>query len=852
MPTFRLVSVRFGARAAIVGALATLAACHPLSCWVPPDFPAGAPYEHTSTGAYPDGDVKTYVDDHGIPHIFAQSRADAVYALGFFHAKDRLWQLQTQRYGVHGRLTELLGEDFLDQDRQARLLVYGIEDHYAILTDEDKALCEAYAAGVNDGAAYAGNSIEMTVLGVTFEPFEAIDALAIARFLGWRLSSGWDEELARVRIAARVDADAPLYDELLAPVLSLGNPVVRREEHSGVSTLSALDHRDPAPPPPPYLPRRLKNHPAKGAPPSAKSRLAQMFAERILGAGASNVWGVSGAHTASGVPVLANDPHLGHSFPGLAYLAHVEGPGFQAAGATIPGLPAVLLGHGKDIAWGATVSNADSQDMVRIERAPDDDGAYMLDGAPVPFETFTQRYIIGSGDDAEVFEEDWQVTTFGPLLPPGYHHMIDEGDTFAILSTHMQPLRTTGRLITSLWDLAAADNVERATAALQDLTAPPISFGMAFTDGTIAYRLNGDIPLRQSADPVYWPRDGRRSDAGWTTFLPPEQKPQLTNPARGYFVSANQRMVEADGPAAATVGVEGDMPFRAARITERLEALLKNGRKASPQEIYDIQQDAVSILAREVAPIFGTYCPAHVDGMDDAVVEGWCDALRNFDGEYDVDSVGALVFNRLERDVRRDVLVLHLGEDVAEQVEVQRFVNTGLYTAYLAFDAGEQPALFDDPDTEQYEGLGHFLQQATDKALPALVDQLGPDPAGWRWGNVHRFAPKGPLSVIPVLGLLFTNPAREQAGCARCPRAEQGNRDTADEVNYGAFYRLHAEMSTPVKARGIMETGQSGHFGHRHSYDQNERWSLGLPVPLVVAEDVLEDEADGRVVFHPK
>lgn len=854
-------------RLALVFAL-PLAGCHPYSCWWPPELPAGEPASEMASAdsRFPVNPVEVVVDDKGVPHIYGESDVDIAYAQGFFHGKDRQFQMLSFKLALFGRLAEMLGEGSVDSDQAARLITYGVDEQVADMDPREYDLLEAYSAGVNAGVAYAGPTQEMMVIGtlygtVEWQKWEPRDCLAITRFFAWDLSNaGLYGEMARQRIINRIEPDDPRYDELMRTVWTADVPVVRDEEHSG-----ERDYPYPwkagggelPPAPRPVAHRVPLNHPSAGMKPSKAFALGNPFEEALSvvsdEGGASNVWAVSGDLTSTGNAVHAHDPHLAHRDPGLFYLVHLEGPDYTLAGASVGGAPGVLLGHGRHVSWGTPVSNADTMDTVRITEVPGREGeAYYLDGEEVEYEKLTQVYKLGFEDDAETVEETWLITEFGPVLPPAWQWMHDEGEVYALMWPGHRPINSAGSLITSLWDLGKSDNVEDATAAIQRLTSPAITMGMAFSDGTIAYRISGDIPLRWSAEPVWLPRDGTSRQAGWAGRLPPEYKPQLENPARGFYVAANQRIVEQGGPAWEVIGVEGSHPWRAKRITERIEELVADGA-ATPEDIWAVQQESQSYLSRELAPILGGHCPGSIEGHEAATVQAFCDRIAGFDGTYTVDTEGAYPFERLLDETFRLILVTHLGEDVADQVGGEEFTATNLFRLVLASAEGEEPALFDDPETADYDGLGSFVARAAKPALDKVVEAAGQDPSGWRWGNWHYQTIRGALAgSIPLVGgAMFEGGRIEEPGCGSCPRAERSSLDSG-RIGGGAVLRVMGHMTEPAEVGVINDLGQSGNFGHWSYGIAYDRWSAGEFNDLVMDKDEAGAVASGRVRFMPE
>jgi penicillin G amidase len=868
----RLVVTSLVALAAAVGG------CHPLAVFHPADLPRDRPLVFASTDAWPRAAVEIHVDGLGIPHIYGESEPDLAYALGVMHARDRLFQIYLYAHAGAGRLTEILGRDLLEIDRENRLLMHGADELIAALAPRDREIVAAYCAGVNAGARAVGRSAEMAILGVEWEPIGPMDVIAIARLQQWDQSVGFAEEMARHRLVKALGRESPVALALLQDSPSGGVPVVSAAEHDGARPEPAPGAADEEPPLPPEQPSA--DGPEARAPQRALARdslhvlhglhvphvlhgeLAARFAGRARGA--SNSWSVAPAKTAAGVAVLANDPHLTHSAPGIFYLVDLhlqprrgaEGEREERilAGGTFPGIPTVLIGHGRHIAWGVTNAFADTQDIVVLE--PVGAGAYLLDGEAVPFGAVTQRFRLGKAKDAEVVEETWQTSLFGPVLPPRYgssggrRPLVDEGERLALLWTAQQFPEGSARMVSSFWSLAAARNVEEASAALQDFSAPAMSVNMAFTDGTIAYRLSGIVPVRGDAQRVDRPRRGTTRAAGWIGRLPAAEKPQMTNPDKGFIIASNQRVVENDVLTQRSVGFEAARPWRALRIDERLQAALAAG-KPSTEEILSIQQDIVGIDAREAAPILGAHCPAKVEGHDDRRVQAFCAAIAGFDGAYSIDAL-ATPFARTARALALEIFRAHVDEDLALSLASESFSTMALHEIVKAEHAGARSPVLDDPRTEGREGLDGFMARATKSALELVVAEAGGGESDWRWGKLHKLSLRGALAGAPVIGGLFQTSEREEAGSGSAPRAESVDFDKGLRVRSGAGLRLVAEMTDPPAVRMINDSGNSGHFGHRHLEDQADAWSRGAPRILSFRRGDPAAREDGAMIIEPR
>ena len=823
----------------------------------------------TRTG-FPEKDVEIVLDGRGVPHIFGRSESDLAFALAFMHARDRLFQIELLRHAAWGRLSELFGADLLDDDRELRLASFDIERQFAELSAEDHALLVSYAEGVNAGAREAGTPIELRLLGVSFEPFRALDALAVARLQAWTLAQDAREELARARILAHLPPGSPLGAIFVGPVSSGGVPIMPRTaaEHGALKSATpvgggkhgALKSATPvgggkhgalksgapvgagkpgalksgapvgagAPPPSATGPSLRKDEPLPGAPPPP-ARLG-------LPGGGSNSWVVR----IGGRAMLFNDPHLAHQIPSLFYLVHLEHPDFSLTGASVPGMPAVVIGHGRHVAWGLTVSYADMQDTIRIAPASGQADAYLLDGKPVPFGRSMQQFRLGHGAQATVKSEEWRTTVFGPVLPPSF---AGSADPYALAWSGYALGGVHARAFSGFWSLGRARDLADASVAIAQLNLAGQSVVLALTDGTIAYRLAAAVPLRRSAESTHLPRDGRYARAGWSGFLRETDKPALTNPPSGFIVAANQRIVADGAPAAKSIGVLAASPYRAKRISTRLAELLAAGKRTL-EDFLAVQQDTTSTEALDLVPALQQQCPDGVAGHSAVQLAALCRAIQHFDGNYTVDSIDALPFTRFIEELRLSVLEAHFDRAMALDLYRRDFVKVAINEALTAEHAGHASPLFDDPRSRRH-GLAPFVAVAAARALDWLVAKAGADPTRWRWGKLHTLQFRSPLADAPLIGGLFQTDAKEEPGYNESPRAEAGL-----PVRAGAVLRFAAEMTTPPTVRLGLDLGNSGQIDTLHFADQARAWKEGRPERMPADRPELERQASGHIVLR--
>lgn len=854
--------------------LMTTAACHPLACCAPADLPKDNPLVVAVESDRVSGPVDVVYDELGIPHIYGDNEVDLAHALGFMHGRDRQFQILLYVHAGQGRLTELLGEDMLPVDRDNRLLTYNLEAFEAAMGERDRAILLAYADGLNQGAKATGRSAEMQVLGLDWEDVGIPELLAVLRLQQWSQSVGVDEELARHRL--RKATSSEVFDELWTDVSARGETIVDAANHTGEAFGFGPDRdklRYHA------APSTQASSSARGTTPTTRSAPQtgrKMIIDELTavreelrarfggpGRGASNSWAVDGTLTDSGAPVLCNDPHLSHTAPGVFYMVHLEAPDFSVVGGTFPGLPAVLIGHGRHVAWGITNAYADTMDVVELQTLEADRDIYVVDNAPINLRRVTQRFKLGKKSDSKVIEETFHESIFGPVLPRRYGEgtsqstpWVDDDERLVLQWTASHFVNDQRNVIGAFWDMAKAKTIDQVHAAVQDFAAPAMNVAIAIADNDegdagIHYRLTGIIPIRGDDQRVDIPRKGVRRDSGFVGVLPASQKPQLDNPASGFLVASNQRIVDNGVLSQRFVGYEGARPFRANRIHERLRELLANGATASRDEICSIQQEVGSIEARELAPILGKHCPASVGGFSDDVVASFCAAVADFDGAYTLEST-AIPFARLLRAVVEETLLRHIDEDLMDDVIGISFVQMAIHEAILAADRGEaRPALFDDPTTPAVEDFADVVAAAAPVALEIVRAEVGENPADWQWQRQHTLSFRNALAAAPVIGGFFATAERPESGTNTAPRAEAADPKNGLKCRFGAGLRLHAEMSSTPRIGMIGDIGNSGHFGHRHLEDQYPLWTKGETRELWRAKDDVTAENDGLLRLEP-
>ncbi len=699
-----------------------------------------------------DAPVTVLRDARGVPHITAQTDHDAAFAMGFVHAQDRLWQMHVNRWYLRGEMAGVLGALAADSDAQMR--TYGLgasaDALAAAMTAEELAPFAAYAAGVNAAMASRGfvPPLEFLMLGVAPQAWKPEDSLLIYKGLALDLMNGEAFRAYGASLLRQILTEEQIAE--FQPPYPADAPVTLSAQDLGLASGAP-----PAPPPPGG--RDVSDAPRDG----------------------SNAWVVSGAHTASGLPLLANDPHLNHRAPGTWHLAAVRTPQGATVGAAVPGAPAIVIGRNNHIAWGMTITGADVADLV-----------FQPESAVI--EEWEETVPVRFGEDRTV---RLRRTADGPVLPPelfAQGTLAPEGQV-AVLRWPLDD--AADRTAAAAAPLNRARNWGEFQAALAGFYAPMVNVMFAAADGDIGILSPAWVPVRNAA-------------GDWVGAIPTAELPRAHNPADGVIVNANNRLTPDEYPYALT----GDWapPFRAMRA----EALLAETQSHTPQSFAAIQTDTVDLAAVRALPVLLEAAPG-TDAGQNAL-----ERMRGWDGDMAADSAEALIYAAWMQAMARAVYGDEFGENYARFASPRsQFMDHVL--------SGDSAAWCDNTGTDATETCADIAGPALDDAVAALTAEHGRDMDSWRWGAAHQaYFPHAPFSVFPVLDGLFS--ARVAAG---------GNGTTLNEAgfSYGGGYasqhgpslRVIYDLADPDASLFAMPMGQSGHRASPHYKDLLQPWADG-------------------------
>jgi penicillin G amidase len=714
-------------------------------------------------------------DRHGIPHIYAGSLDDAYFALGFVHAQDRLWQMEMSRRIGSGRLAEILGASALETDRFMRTLGlrHVASENLRHYDAETRRVLDAYAAGVN--AFLGGGPVlppEFWLLKVSPEPWSVLDSIVWTKVMAWDLGGNWRAELLRLRLSRTLALER--IQEFLPPYPG--------DAYPALPDLKALYGA---------MEKKL-----------APDRVFSRFdPDAIPG---SNSWAVSGARTASGKPLLANDPHLGLTAPPVWYFAHLHAPGLDAIGATLPGVPAILVGRNDRIAWGLTNTGADVQDLY-------------LERLDTPFAERAELIRVKGAPDERLIVRS---SRHGPLLTEA-SRAAPRGQALALAWTALAPDDLT---MQAGLKLARARDWQGFLAAARDLHAPPQSASYADVEGNIGFIAAGRVPLRKRGNDLRGlaPAPGWDERYDWAGYLPFEELPRAFNPPGGTVVLANHKIVPPRYRHHITY--EWQPPYRARRI----EQMLGEAARHDLSSFKRIQSDVVSLAVRDLLPHFSRVTNP---------LEGW-------DGTMATDRREPLVMAAWWRELARAVYADELGDAFRP--------NWAARAVFLRNVLAGQSHWCDNVRTPTAETCDHLLSESLEKAQEDLRRRYGNQ---WQWGEAHVARHRHrPFARQPWLARVFD--IRVPSG-GDAYTVSAGAMDFHDEVEpfanrHGPSLRAISDLADPQASVFIHSGGQSGNPLSSHYDNFAAAWARGEYVPMLTDRARLEAGGVQRLALLPR
>jgi penicillin G amidase len=737
----------------------------------------------------------------GVPTIDATDAFDGYFALGYVHAQDRFFEMELARRAAAGRLSEWAGHRTVELDTFVRRLALRAAAAAAVQRLEPRTVraLEAYAAGVNAWRSQHLDALppEMVILRtlgrrVDVAPWTPVDSIATLKLLALDLSLDFRRELFRAAIERRVGRGAAAS---LATSYGDGSGDV-------IAAIGALERAPRAVPPP--MPPNAAIAQTDWAPVAARWPLPWL--------GASNAWVIAGARSRTGRPLLSNDPHMKPQNPSQWYLARIRTGDGDLQGATIPGIPAVIVGRNESIAWGVTNSMIDSQDLYIERPSRADPTHYRHDGHDLPF-AHRQELIDVTGEDPITIDID--ATIHGPVVDT-----LPTGEPLALRWTALDSDDTTMDAV--VW-LPFCRDWSSFKSRLQSYVAPAVN--MVYADGAhIAYRLVGRVPIRRHDGSL--PADGTDLRSDWNGYRAFTDLPESMDPASGYIVSANNRISRAvDGWSNDWV-----LPFRARRI----QALLTGTPRLGLEEMRTIEADTYNEVAVALQPL------ARRLTANQPLQRAALRALLEWDLRSERGSIGAGIFVTWRHQLARQIFADQLGEQLSESLGP--FEDSAILAAVAqAASSAPKPSWCDDVTTPAHESCDDIAQRAFVDAVAQLRRRQTDDLARWRLGDVVQLQFENEVAAgVPLLSRLFTRRV-VVSGDSDTVHVAQTAPSNPFRVDSIPSLIVEADLSAPNAARFALPLGESAHPLSRHYDDLLAAWAAVEPGDVTSSsEGVLE------------
>lgn len=743
-------------------------------------------------------------DAHGIPTVHASTAHDAYFGLGVVHAQDRLWQMETHRRIGAGRLAEAFGAGAVETDRFLRAL--GVRRAAAAQWDrlgpDTRSVLQAYTAGVNAVITHGlrARPPEFLILGLEPEPWDPIDSLAWAIMMAWDLGGNWNTELLRLRLSlqmplARVNELLPAY-----PGETLPATVDYAERFRALGLGST-----------PGLKTSWQRLP-EIAPPSG-----------VEGVGSNN-WVLAGTHTTTGAPLLANDPHLKLSTPALWYFARLQAPGLSVAGATLPGLPGVVLGQSDRIAWGFTNTGPDVQDLYLEQVHPEDGGRYRTPEGWAAFDSGQEVIRVKGGADIPI---TWRQTRHGPVISDagGQADVVGTADRPAyVLALRWTALDADVDAVGTALAMQQADSVSGFIDATRPFVAPMQNMVVADRQGRIGIVSPGRVPVRGPEHDLMGlvPAPGWEARYDWQGWVPADETPRETDPMRGWIATANQRITPPGY--AHYLGSEWALPYR----QQRIEQLLRARARHSLDDLAAVQADERSLAVLPLLPWLQRARAQH------PLAAPALQALAAFDGHMAADQPAPLIFWAWQRQLARGVFRDEVDPALWDRALATRSFQDALEGVLARDDAH----WCDDRGTAPRETCADQADAALGRALDELQDRFGPDLSTWRWGQAHQARSEHrPFTRVRQLARVFELrvPVGGDTHTVNVSRVGLRPDPTTGELylnEHGPSLRALYDLADPAQSRVMHSTGQSGLVFSSHFRDFVQPWAAVQYVPL--------------------
>jgi penicillin amidase len=779
--------------------------------------------------------VRVYFDVAGVPHIRAENETDLMFAVGFIQSRDRFFEMDMIRRIARGRVSELVGEQPLlgsttvEFDNAMR--GWGIDRECrkdaGTIPPEMKPLLEAYVRGVN-AALKRKKPLEYRLLRVKPEPWTVADTFAAGRLTAWGVTHNWTQELSRLLLALYVGTDRA--DELYPSRWWPGSVAVPLADEKKALPPGIVDEVRELFPVRPY---EAEAHTTASTPEDVASLNARMGL-------ASNAWVVGGDHTRSGKPLLASDPHLNHFLPSMMMQMHITCPGLDVIGITAPGLPYILIGHNRHVAWGMTSAVADAIDLYAEKVNPKDKDQVLT---PSGWRTIRKHEVVirvRKGDDLltrsfthrhsrnGVFINDLYPDRFPSWAPPFAIHWDTQG---------------TAKSIAVLRKGNMARNVTELKQAYSRMANPPSVYMAGDVHGRVALFASGRIPIRRNHRGTF-PVPGWLDKYQWKEFAEPDTLPAVVGNAQARLAHGNSLLWHPE-KAPFIYHIDSAPSYR----TDRIMDLLSGRAKHDVDSFVRMQSDVYLYRAKRVVPeilkdLAGLRSPSALERKALTLLDSW-------DYHARTDSPGTSIFFMTYREAGIEAIRDEVGDTA------RRFVLTRRYATHMMdqWFADPKHVVWDHRATTSRESRPPVVRRAFRRAVEKLAERFGKDPRKWRWGRLHRLQMRHVFGGKEALAETVNLKRVELPGGLDSiwkAHFNIGDDEQPFKTIAGPVYRMVVDLADIHNGRWILDTGASGWPKSPHYGDQHKRWVKGETVPMVSHWPTIKANAKGVWTLKPK
>ena len=757
--------------------------------------------------------VEIYRDSLAIPYIKAPNDLDAYFALGYVHAQERLFQMDLIRRAGSGRLSEIFGKRTLPYDKMFRTLGLQrvVEQNLPKTDKQTLQVLSAYSAGVNYFIHQNKDNLplEFAVLGYKPDDWKPVHSLLIAKMLAWELNISWWTDFSFTHLVQKFGAEK--VKEILPNFEQNKEYIISKQIKSLELINSGLVNTD------------------------KKFREFVGFDGTHIG---SNNWVVNGAHSTSGKPIIANDPHLAFQAPGRWFIAVIKADNKTMAGLTLPGIPGIVIGKNDRISWTVTNVMADDADFY-IEQLDSSKSNYLLDGTWEKLNVIKEIIHIKDEDDIELKIKQ---THRGPIISDIHPYNVMYPNKYRknpVVSMRWTAFDYSSELSAFL-AINNAKNFGEFKEAVKYYHAPGQNFVYADIDGNIGYICGAKLPIRKTSSPTLV-FDGTTSNSDWSGYVPYDEMPKIYNPPAGFIATANNKVVES-------------FPYHISNLWEpnsrilRITSLLKSKEKHSVKDFKAYQNDYYSEYASELVPfIIDAFKNAEIS---DKNLNLALKVLKKWDFKIGADSQAPTIYTNFLQHLIENIFADEMGKTYLKEY---CFIANIPYRVVLQLLYQNSSSWFDNVKTSKYEMRDDIIRKSLTDALLELEYKYGSSLYLWQWGNLHQITFKHSFNGFSSFTDKFVNIGPfEIGGDGTTINNGEYSFNKPYANNLGPSMRFIFDFAEPDNFYCILPTGQSGHIFSSNYKNMTKKWLTGKYIKVNTDFRIIETGFSNKISFNSK